>query len=144
MIWKISIYLLFIALPTWVVTETFTMNETEETEEVVTVNNNEAPTDGAILGSVIAPDADIIIQGSNGNDIITGETNELGEFFIKGFEEEGFYTITIQAIKDTKVASHTFKEVEIRMGEVTALGTVDLSEEEKQKDMMGEPLLTVQ
>ncbi len=88
------------------------------------VANLTAKIDGAIMGSVIAPNAEIEIIASNSDKKITGTTNENGEFFITGFEK-GIYTVTITTENSTE--KEVFENVEVAIGEVTALGTVDLA-----------------
>lgn len=88
--------------------------------------NFTAKVDGAIMGSVIAPNAEIIITALNSEETITGTTNELGEFFINGFPE-GTYTVEISTAENENV--QTFKDVEVRIGEVTELGTVTLAQQ---------------
>ncbi|WP_432412159.1 hypothetical protein [Rasiella sp. SM2506] len=100
-----------------------TAKEKSNFEQPVTANLT-VKTDGAIMGSVIAPNAEIKIIASNSEEKITGTTDENGEFFIKGFEE-GIYTVTITTSTTDKV--ETFQDVEVKIGEVTALGTVDLA-----------------
>ncbi len=99
------------------------IEEKDTIEEPVTANLT-AKTDGAIMGSVIAPNADIEVVASNSEEKITGTTDENGEFFITGFNE-GIYTVTITTENTDKV--ETFQDVEVKIGEVTALGTVDLA-----------------
>ena len=102
-------------------------NSAEEEEnnlqEPVTANLT-IKTDGAIMGSVIAPNAEIEIIASNSEEKIKGTTDENGEFFITGFEE-GTYTVTITT--STTEEEEVFQDVEVKIGEVTALGTVDLA-----------------
>jgi len=124
MIWKLSIYALLIALPAGIFTSVVDVKEKREDISKVIAAASEEKADGAILGSVIAPDATVEIQAENGKENIVGGTNEDGEFFINGFSE-GIYTITIKASdKNNNVETHTFNDVVIKIGEVTALGTV--------------------
>ncbi|NND88326.1 MAG: carboxypeptidase regulatory-like domain-containing protein [Flavobacteriaceae bacterium] len=129
MIWKIGTYLLLIAMPLSLFTsESDFKNARTSAVNFVAENVEEEealPNDGAILGSVIAPNAEVVIKASNGDIIRTGTTDENGEFFINGFEA-GNYTICIQANDQERIATHTFEDVEIRIGEVTALGTVTI------------------
>lgn len=98
---------------------------TEPTAEIFEPTANfTAKIDGAIMGSVIAPNANIEISATNGEKKITGTTDENGEFFITGFNE-GIYTVTITTENTDKL--ETFQDVEVKRGEVTALGTVDLA-----------------
>lgn len=101
-----------------------TVDETPPVDTTNTTANLSVKTDGAIMGSVIAPNSDIVIQASNSEEKIKGTTDENGEFFITGFEE-GTYTVTISTSTTDEV--ETFQDVEVRIGEVTALGTVDLA-----------------
>lgn len=132
MIWKMSIYLLLIALPAGIFTSIVDVKETRnEVSKLLAENTSEnleeVKTDGAILGSVIAPNAEITIKGIDGVEMVKGTTNEFGEFFINGFDE-GTYDIIVEAKTEDDLEIHKFEEVEIRIGEVTALGTVDLEE----------------
>ena len=105
----------------------FACNSATEQTPIETNNttaNLTVKTDGAIMGSVIAPNSEIVIKASNSEEKIKGTTDENGEFFITGFEE-GTYTITITTSTTDKV--RTFQDVEVNIGEVTALGTVDLA-----------------
>jgi hypothetical protein len=127
-----SIYLLLIALPAGIFTSVVDVKETKkEFSKFISENSSEAlkdvKTDGAILGSVIAPNAEITIKGIDGLEMVKGTTDEFGEFFINGFDE-GTYDIIVEAKAEDNVEIHTFSDVEIRIGEVTALGTVDLEE----------------
>jgi hypothetical protein len=127
-----SIYLLLIALPAGIFTSVVDVKETKkEFSKFISENSSEAlkdvKTDGAILGSVIAPNAEITIKGIDGLEMVKGTTDEFGEFFINGFDE-GTYDIIVEAKTEDNVEIHTFSDVEIRIGEVTALGTVDLEE----------------
>jgi len=127
MIWKLSIYALLIALPAGIFTSVVDVKEKREDFSKVIAAASEEKADGAILGSVIAPGATVEIQAENGKESITGGVNEAGEFFINGFSE-GTYTVMIKALdKNNKVKTHTFDDVEIKIGEVTALGTVTLN-----------------
>ena len=101
-----------------------TVDETPPVDTTNTTANLSVKTDGAIMGSVIAPNSDIVIQASNSEEKIKGTTDENGEFFITGLEE-GTYTVTISTSTTDEV--ETFQDVEVRIGEVTALGTVDLA-----------------
>tara|TARA_R100000935_G_scaffold36196_1_gene57053 strand:+ start:173685 stop:174098 length:414 start_codon:yes stop_codon:yes gene_type:complete len=101
-----------------------TVDETPPVDTTNTTANLSVKTDGAIMGSVIAPNSEIVIQASNSEEKIKGTTDENGEFFITGFEE-GTYTVTISTSTTDEV--ETFQDVEVRIGEVTALGTVDLA-----------------
>ncbi|MAZ71656.1 MAG: hypothetical protein CMC70_00780 [Flavobacteriaceae bacterium] len=98
-----------------------TSDTNEETIAQQPVANLTVKTDGAIMGSVIAPNSEIVIKASNSEDIIKGTTDENGEFFINGFEE-GTYTVTITTSTTNEV--ETFNDVKVNIGEVTALGTV--------------------
>jgi len=125
MIWKLSIYLLLVALPAGVFTSVVDVKETRDNISSLIAENAEEKTDGAIMGSIIAPNAAITIKGINGNKTVKGTTNDKGEFFIKGFSE-GIYKVIVEAEKDTKTESYTFDDVVIKIGEVTALGTVTI------------------
>ena len=131
MTFKISMYLLFVALPLFIITSFFENNEMDNKNfknEASIAKAMENPQDGAILGSVIAPNASILIKGINdrkGKVEVRGKTDENGEFFINGFDE-GTYTITIEANKNKEITTYTFNDVEIAIGEVTALGTVTI------------------
>ena len=131
MIWKISLYLLFVALPATVITSVATPGEPEGmiAENVYEEDVPEGiPTDGALMGSIIAPDADDIeIIATNGEETISGTTKENGEFFITGFEE-GMYKVIVEATKDGQTESQVFQIVDIVIGEATAIGTVTLEE----------------
>ncbi|MAP55769.1 carboxypeptidase-like regulatory domain-containing protein [Altibacter sp.] len=100
-------------------------SEEEIKKERDIINEADAPTDGAILGSIIAPNAQVVIKGSNGEEKIIGMADSNGEFFINGFDA-GIYDIIIKALSKDDVKTYTFEDVEIRTGEVTALGTVTL------------------
>lgn len=105
----------------------FACNNAEEKEELKVkepIANFTAKIDGAIMGSVIAPNSEIEITASNSEEKIKGTTDENGEFFITGFEE-GTYTVTITTENTEK--EEIFRDVEVKIGEVTALGTVDLA-----------------
>jgi len=80
-------------------------------------------TDGAILGSVISSDSQVLIKATNADNEIKGTTNEFGEFFINGFPQ-GTYTVTIETNDNGKIQTQTFEDVEVNIGEVTALGTI--------------------
>ncbi|PVW15270.1 carboxypeptidase-like regulatory domain-containing protein [Marixanthomonas spongiae] len=82
-------------------------------------------TDGAIMGSVIAPNSEVSIVATNSEEKITGTTNEVGEFFITGFPE-GTYTVKIKT-EENETTQQTFEDVKVRIGEVTALGTVTVA-----------------
>lgn len=125
MIWKLSIYLLLIALPAGVVTSIVDIKETRNEISSMISENENVKTDGAIMGSIIAPNAAITIKGINGNKTIKGNTNSNGEFFIKGFKE-GTYEVIVEAEKENQIESYTFNDVVIKIGEVTALGTVTM------------------
>ncbi|MFC7356071.1 carboxypeptidase-like regulatory domain-containing protein [Jejudonia soesokkakensis] len=133
MIWKMSIYLLLIALPAGIFTSIVDVKETRnEISKMIAENTSEhfeedIKTDGAILGSVIAPNADITIKGIDGIEMVKGTTNEFGEFFINGFEK-GTYDIIVEAKSEGNLEIYKFDDVEIGIGEVTALGTVNLEE----------------
>ena len=70
--------------------------------------------------------AEILIKATNSEETITGSTDENGEFFITGFPE-GIYTITISNPENN--TNEIYKDVEVYVGEVTALGTVTLDNE---------------
>ncbi|MCW8980067.1 carboxypeptidase-like regulatory domain-containing protein [Altibacter sp.] len=101
------------------------LSEEDNSIERIPANEEDTPTDGAILGSIIAPDAQVVIKGSNGEEKIIGMADSNGEFFINGFDA-GIYDIIIKALSKDEIKTYTFKDVEIRTGEVTALGTVTL------------------
>lgn len=82
--------------------------------------------DGAIMGSVIAPNAEVVITANNSEEKITGTTNENGEFFITGFPAG---TFTVKITTDKNDTTEVFENVEVAIGEVTALGTVTLSQQ---------------
>lgn len=144
MIWKISLYLLFIGLPAAVVTSMVEENTndngaqdiamvhhseaTDGAKDFELVEKEEAPSDGAILGSVITekPAADVQISATNGSETITGTVESNGEFFINGFEK-GTYTVSIVTKNENGAPDNieVFNDVEIGIGEVTALGTVN-------------------
>ena len=110
-----------------IMTVVFACSDTSEAEETTIddpVANLTFKTDGAIMGSVIAPNAAVEIIAANSEDMIIGTTNENGEFFITGFEA-GTYTIKISTENSEK--EEIFNDVEVIIGEVTALGTVDLA-----------------
>ena len=97
-------------------------NKTEVT------NNKETETtkkDGAIMGSVIAPNSEVSIVATNSEEKITGTTNDVGEFFITGFSE-GTYTVKIKT-DEAETPEQTFENVKVKIGEVTALGTVTVA-----------------
>lgn len=96
-------------------------NNTEQTNP----ETESKKTDGAIMGSVIAPNSEVLIVATNSEEKITGTTNDVGEFFIKGFPE-GTYTVTIKT-NESEQPEQTFENVEVRIGEVTALGTVTVA-----------------
>jgi len=103
----------------------FACSHTVEEDSIVEepTANLTAKRDGAIMGSVIAPNADVAIIASNSDEKIKGTTDANGEFFITGFEE-GTYTITITTSTEKE---EVFRDVKVRIGEVTAIGTVDLA-----------------
>ena len=104
----------------------FACSNTAEEETTVIERptaNYTAKLDGALMGSVIAPNATVTIVATNGEDKIVGTTDENGEFFITGFDA-GTYTVKIATENTDEDA--TFQDVEINIGEVTALGTVDI------------------
>lgn len=124
---KNGIFLAIIALVVFAcetATNDFTTSETTATQEPVA--NLRAKMDGAIMGSVIAPNADIVITANNSDKKITGTTNENGEFFITGFPA-GTFTVEISSSKSDNV--EVFDDVEVAIGEVTALGTVAMDQE---------------
>lgn len=129
MIWKIGIYMILVALPLSIFTSEEDMKSSHDAiSTFVEVNATEEETiktDGAILGSIIAPNAEIEIKGTDGEQTIVGTTDENGEFFMTGFDA-GTYTICVQAVQGEEVITHTFEDVEINIGEVTALGTVTI------------------
>ena len=75
MIWKLSIYLLLVALPAGVVTSVVDVKETREEIAAMITENTDTKTDGAIMGSIIAPNAAITIKGTNGSKTVKGTTN---------------------------------------------------------------------
>jgi len=97
---------------------------TSETEQAKPETETKK-TDGAIMGSVIAPNSEVSIVATNSEEKITGTTNDVGEFFINGFPE-GTYTVTINT-DESEEPEQTFEDVEVRIGEVTALGTVTVA-----------------
>lgn len=105
----------------------FACSDSDEEDITITeepTGNLTATIDGAIMGSVIAPNAKIEIIASNSDEKITGSTDGNGEFFINGFEE-GTYTVIIKTEDATK--QEVFENVEVVIREVTALGTIDLA-----------------
>lgn len=123
--------MLFVALPATVITSAVTPNEPDGMiAENVFEEDVEAgiPTDGALMGSVIAPKAEeVSVIATNGEATITGTTKENGEFFITGFEE-GMYKVIVEATINGQTESQVLQNVEIVTGEATAIGTVTLDE----------------
>ncbi|WP_339701115.1 hypothetical protein [uncultured Marixanthomonas sp.] len=103
-----------------------TSNESSANKtEVANEETETTKTDGAIMGSVIAPNSEVSIVATNSEEKITGTTNDVGEFFITGFPE-GNYTVKIKT-EDSKLPEQTFENVKVKIGEVTALGTVTVA-----------------
>lgn len=103
-------------------------NKNMEKTEVnsVLITKDAIPTDGAILGAVIAPEATVTICASNDSSALKGTVSEKGEFFINGFDD-GVYNVIISATKNGTVQISQIEDVMIRKGEVTALGTIDMT-----------------
>ena len=125
MIWRIFIILILIAVPVSGLAEFKESKIAAADRDDVLFSTNEAPEDGAILGSVISPKGEVTICAVNGSSEIKGTVNEDGEFFINGFEP-GVYSVTISSKIDDEIKQLTYEDVEVRIGEVTALGTTDL------------------
>ncbi|QIE60022.1 carboxypeptidase regulatory-like domain-containing protein [Rasiella rasia] len=118
---KYGAFLLVIMMVVYACGDSEEQQETPFTEPTA---NLTAKTDGAIMGSVIAPNAEILIVATDSDKTFKGKTDDNGEFFITGLQE-GTYEITISdEITDRE---ETFEDVIIRIGEVTALGTVELA-----------------
>jgi|GEM_PF-2109421 len=100
------------------------MEKTEANSVLVT--KDAIPTDGAILGAVIAPKATVTICASNNSSTLKGTVSEKGEFFINGFDD-GVYNVIISATKNGTLQISQIEDVMIRQGEVTALGTIDMT-----------------
>lgn len=100
-------------------------NDSETSQAVSEKNSETEKTDGAIMGSVIAPNSEISIIASNSEEKITGTTNEVGEFFITGFSE-GTYTVKIKT-EENNNPEQVFEDVTVKIGEVTALGTITVA-----------------
>jgi|GEM_PF-3166989 len=98
---------------------------TANTTEQAKPESETQKTDGAIMGSVIAPNSEVAIVATNSEEKITGTTNDVGEFFITGFPA-GKYTVKIKT-EENETVEQTFENVEVRIGEVTALGTVTVA-----------------
>lgn len=126
--WKITLYLLFVALPMWGITSFFdenpTTSENIKTESVLT-SSEKTPTDGAILGSIITNKSNIALSIYNEKSQISKPIEASGDYFLKGFED-GIYTIEIVSQDTPNIQFEKFEEVIIRTGEVTALGTVTI------------------
>ena len=124
--WKITLYLLFVALPMWGVTSFYGENSASitelETASAISATE-ETPSDGAILGSIIADESLLTIKVHNKTSEFCKVMEASGDYFIKGFQD-GIYTVEIVSTNLNDERSEIFKEVEIRQGEVTALGTV--------------------
>ena len=100
-------------------------NDSETSQAVSEKNSETEKTDGAIMGSVIAPNSEISIIASNSEEKITGTTNDVGEFFITGFSE-GTYTVKIKT-EESNNPEQVFEDVTVKIGEVTALGTITVA-----------------
>ena len=100
-------------------------NDSETSQAVSEKNSETEKTDGAIMGSVIAPNSEISIIATNSEEKITGTTNEVGEFFITGFSE-GTYTVKIKT-EESNNPEQVFEDVTVKIGEVTALGTITVA-----------------
>ena len=100
-------------------------NDSETSQAVSEKNSETEKTDGAIMGSVIAPNSEISIIATNSEEKITGTTNDVGEFFITGFSE-GTYTVKIKT-EESNNPEQVFEDVTVKIGEVTALGTITVA-----------------
>lgn len=100
-------------------------NDSETSQAVSEKNSETEKTDGAIMGSVIAPKSEVSIIASNSEEKITGTTNDVGEFFITGFSE-GTYTVKIKT-EENNNPEQVFEDVTVKIGEVTALGTITVA-----------------
>ena len=100
-------------------------NDSETSQAVSEKNSETEKTDGAIMGSVIAPNSEISIIATNSEEKITGTTNDVGEFFITGFSE-GTYTVKIKT-EENNNPEQVFEDVTVKIGEVTALGTITVA-----------------
>ena len=102
-----------------------TNSETETAQNTTSKEAETKKTDGAIMGSVIAPNSEISIIATNSEKVISGTTNDVGEFFITGFPE-GTYTVKIKT-DENETPEQVFEDVKVNIGEVTALGTVTVA-----------------
>ena len=102
-----------------------TNSETETAQSTTSKQVETKKTDGAIMGSVIAPNSEISIIATNTEKVISGTTNDVGEFFITGFPE-GTYTVKIKT-DENETPEQVFEDVKVNIGEVTALGTVTVA-----------------
>lgn len=102
-----------------------TNSETETAQSKTSKQVETKKTDGAIMGSVIAPNSEISIIATNSEKVISGTTNDVGEFFITGFPE-GTYTVKIKT-DENETPEQVFEDVKVNIGEVTALGTVTVA-----------------
>ncbi|WP_186991597.1 hypothetical protein [Constantimarinum furrinae] len=91
----------------------------------IEVSDESIKTDGAILGSVIVPvNTEVCINVHNDKTSVRVYPNEQGEFFMNGFDQD-VYDIEVIATQNNKTESYIIEDIEIRIGEVTAVGTID-------------------
>lgn len=91
----------------------------------IEVSDETIKTDGAILGSVIVPvNTEVCINVHNDKTSVRVYPNEQGEFFMNGFDQD-VYDIEVIATQNNKTESYIIEDIEIRIGEVTAVGTID-------------------
>jgi hypothetical protein len=117
-----ALVLLFIGLNGFIKDEVITR---EIPDLKIEVTDEAVKTDGAILGSVIIPEnTSVCINVTNGEETVRVYPNSLGEFFMNGFEQDE-YDIEVIATQGDVTESYTIEDVEVRIGEVTAVGTID-------------------
>ena len=91
----------------------------------IEVSDETIKTDGAILGSVIVPvNTEVCINVHNDKTSVRVYPNEQGEFFMNGFDQD-VYDIEVIATQNNKTETYIIEDIEIRIGEVTAVGTID-------------------
>lgn len=80
---------------------------------------------GSIRGTLLPAGVQAVISAENGNDSYSTFADENGRFLIRGLPP-GTYTVRIEPDSESGLMEKTFMDVEVVLGEVTDLGTIDL------------------
>jgi hypothetical protein len=80
---------------------------------------------GSIRGAVLPIGFQTLVTASNGVVEVSSYVNAAGDFVLSGVPE-GTYTVTIEAEPAAGLSAVVIQDVNVTIGEVTAMGTIDL------------------